>query len=138
MMPALGAGGRWFESGRPHISVSISIQMSRNCYTPPFQRCELEEKNPVMAAGIAHRHGTRLYWLIEFIDKNFHFLDILLVVAMLIIYVVNINTLNDHYRLYVHELPQSSRLPVLRLKKRQSSKHIIFFVSSFAMVLELL
>ena len=87
MMPALGAGGRWFESGRPHISVSISIQMSRNCYTPPFQRCELVEKNPVMAAGIVHRHGTRLDWLIESIDKNFHFLDILLVVAMLMVYV---------------------------------------------------
>ena len=87
MMPALGAGGRWFESGRPHISVSISSQVSRNCYTPLVQRCELKIRTPVMAAGVAHRHGTRLDWLIEYIDKNFHFLDILLVVAMLMVYV---------------------------------------------------
>lgn len=40
-----------------------------------------------MAAGVAHCHGTRLDWLIESIDKNFHFLDILLVVAMLMVYV---------------------------------------------------
>jgi hypothetical protein len=25
MMPALGAGGRWFESGRPHLLVSCKL-----------------------------------------------------------------------------------------------------------------
>src|SRR6476620_5066641 len=91
MMPALGAGGRWFESGRPHISVSISIQMSRNCYTPPFQRCELEEKNLRYGSRscAASRNKTLLA---NRIYRQKFSLDISLVVTMLMVYVVNINT----------------------------------------------
>ena len=70
MMPALGAGGRWFESGRPHISVSISTQVSRNYHTTPVKGASWKIRTHVMAAGVAHSHGTRLGWLIEPIDKN--------------------------------------------------------------------